>query len=542
MKNKLKLPALALLSGVLLAMSFPPYNFTLSVFVGIIPLLYLEHKIVKEQGLKGKTGRKVFLLSYLAFFTWNLLSCWWIYNAAFVGAAFEILANSLLYALMFLVFHLSKKTLNKSLWPFCFVLFWMALEYLHFQDWELSWPWLVLGNAFANMPYLVQWYEYTGTLGGSLWVLVINWMLLQGVIIWRENKKVTPDAFRIFIRTDFYILAPMVLSIALYLSYTEEIKPVNVLVVQPNIDPYNEKFGSMSERQQIDKMLGLAKAKITDSTQYVILPETAMPGGEWEEQFSESANIERLSSGIFNQNPKIKIVSGISSYAEVFPENVQDVPGSFRKDDKGWYESYNTAVQIDTTFNFQIYHKSLLVIGVEKMPFANLLKPLNNLILDYGGTTGSLGVQRRRSVFTAPDSSMAIAPIICYESIYSDYVAEYVQNGAQLLFIMTNDGWWGTSPGYQQHFAFARLRAIENRRSIARSANTGTSGFINQRGDIIAASEFWVPDALAQTINANDKLTIFTRFPKVLGSIAFIGAAVLLLAAIILRFKKRNPL
>lgn len=538
--NKLKFPALAILSGVLIAFSFPPFNFTLSVFIGIIPLLYIEHKIAQNSNT-GRTGRKIFALSYLTFFTWNLICCWWIYYAAFVGAVFEIVANSLLYALMFLLFHLCKKKLNKTLWPFCFITFWLALEYLHFQDWELSWPWLVLGNSFANMPYLVQWYEYTGTLGGSLWVLAINWMLLQAVIIWRENKKFNQNVFRILIRTDFYILAPMVVSVALYLSYSEKINPVNVVVVQPNIDPYGEKFCCLSVEQQVHKMLDLAKSKINDSTQYVVLPETAIPNGEWEEQLSESPNVDSFST-LFNINPKIKIITGLSSYAEVFPKDENDLPVSYRKDGQGWYESYNAAVQIDTTFNFQIYHKSLLVIGVEKMPFANLLKPLNNLILDYGGTTGSLGVQSQRSVFTSPDSSMAIAPIICYESIYSDYVAEYVQNGAQLLFIMTNDGWWDDSPGYKQHFSFARLRAIENRRSIARSANTGVSGFINQRGDIISASEFWQPDALAETINANDELTVFTRFPKVIGTIALFGAVALLITALILKFRKKTTL
>ncbi|MFM7023873.1 MAG: apolipoprotein N-acyltransferase [Flavobacteriales bacterium] len=534
--NKLKLPGLAILSGILIAISFPPYNFTLSAFIGIIPLLYLEHKIAISSSYRK--GRQVFALSYLTFFTWNLICCWWIYNAAFIGAAFEILVNSLLYALMFLLFHLCKRKLPKVLWPFCFVLFWLALEYLHFQDWELSWPWLVLGNAFAGMHYLVQWYEYTGVLGGSLWVLAINWMLLQAVIIWRQNKKVTPDAFRILIRTDFYILAPMVLSIALYALYNEEEKPVNIVVLQPNIDPYNEKFGGMSEEAQIEKMLGLAKEKVNTSTDYLVLPETAIPDEEWENQFSRSASIERLAS-LLNKNPKLKIVTGVSSYAEVFPENEEDMPVSYRSRGEGYYEAYNSAVQIDSTFSFPVYHKSLLVIGAEKMPFANMLKPLKHLILDFGGTTGSLGVQENRSVFRAPDSSLSIAPIICYESIYSDYVAEYVQNGAQLLFIMTNDGWWDDSPGYQQHFAYAKLRAIENRRSIARSANTGTSGFIDQRGDIISATDFWVPDAVSASINANDELTLFTRFPKAIGILAVVGAFALVGAGIVLRFRKK---
>ena len=540
MFQKIKLPLLAVLSGLLTALSFPPYNFTLFAFVGLIPLLYIEHKISAASAAK----LKVFGLSYLAFFTWNLLCCYWIYfakdfstgNFVFIGVAFEVLVNSLLYALMFLLFHVGKKKLNKTLWPFLFIALWLSLEYIHFQDWELSWPWLVLGNAFSNMPYLVQWYSVTGVLGGSLWLLSINWMLLHAVIVWREQKKFNQDAFRILIRTDLWILAPMVVSVALYLSYEENIKPVSVVVVQPNIDPYNEKFTSMTSAQQMHKILNLAKTKITDTTQYLLLPETAIPNGEWEELLSESANIDSLST-LFNTHPKTKIISGLSSYAEVFPKNQNDLPVSFRKDDQGWYESYNAAVQIDTTFNFQIYHKSLLVIGAEKMPFANLLKPLSSLIIDFGGTTGSLGVQSERSLLYAPDSSMAIAPIICYESIYSDYVADYVQKGAQLLFIMTNDGWWDNSPGYQQHFAFARLRAIENRRSIARSANTGISGFINQRGDIVDASEFWTDAALSTTLNANTELSVFSRFPRFLGTLAWITASVLLLTTLILFFK-----
>ena len=124
------------------------------------------------------------------------------------------------------------------------------------------------------------------------------------------------------------------------------------------------------------------------------------------------------------------------------------------------------------------------------MPFASILKPLEKFALDMGGSIGSLGVQEESSVFESSIHDIVVAPVICYESIYGEYVSSYILKGAQLIFIMTNDGWWEDTPGYHQLLAYARLRAIENRRSIARSANTGISCFINQRGDILQRTEW----------------------------------------------------
>ncbi|MFZ8281203.1 nitrilase-related carbon-nitrogen hydrolase, partial [Staphylococcus aureus] len=83
------------------------------------------------------------------------------------------------------------------------------------------------------------------------------------------------------------------------------------------------------------------------------------------------------------------------------------------------------------------------------------------------------------------DSNYIAAPIICYESIYGEYIRTYVQKKATLLSIITNDGWWGNTPGYQQHLAYAKLRAIENNRWVVRSANTGVSAIINNKGNLL---------------------------------------------------------
>ncbi|MFN6947122.1 MAG: nitrilase-related carbon-nitrogen hydrolase, partial [Cytophagaceae bacterium] len=108
-------------------------------------------------------------------------------------------------------------------------------------------------------------------------------------------------------------------------------------------------------------------------------------------------------------------------------------------------------------------------------------------------------------------AGIGAAPVICYESIYGEFVSDYVKNGATFIAIITNDAWWGNTPGHRQHLQYASLRAIETRKSVARSANTGISGFINQRGDILAASEYWVQDAMKGTIMSNDILTFYTK-------------------------------
>lgn len=123
--------------------------------------------------------------------------------------------------------------------------------------------------------------------------------------------------------------------------------------------------------------------------------------------------------------------------------------------------------------------------------------------------------------------------MICYESIWGDYVAEYARQGAQFIAIVTNDGWWGNTSGKDQHLQYAKLRAIENRRWVARSANTGISGFINQRGDIVQKTTWWQPDALTQEINLNEELTFYTKHGDLLIYIVLVSSLFSLLLIII---------
>ena len=169
------------------------------------------------------------------------------------------------------------------------------------------------------------------------------------------------------------------------------------------------------------------------------------------------------------------------------------------------------------------------------MPYPAVFGFLEKLAIDLGGTAGSLGTQEERSVFISPNG-ISVAPVVCYESIFGEYVGEYVRNGANLIFIITNDGWWGNTPGFSQHLIYGRLRAIETRRSIARSGNTGISCFINQRGDISQATEWWKADVIKGSINSNSGETFYVKFGDIIWRGSFYISGIILLFALAMRF------
>ena len=204
-----------------------------------------------------------------------------------------------------------------------------------------------------------------------------------------------------------------------------------------------------------------------------------------------------------------------------------------------FYDSYNAALQIDTTNTIQIYHKSQLVLGVEKMPFAGIFGFIKDLSIELGGTSGSLGTQEEPCVFNSNNNIAKVAPVICYESIFGEYVTKYINKNADLIFVITNDGWWGNTAGYRQHLSCSRIRAIETRRDIARSANTGISCFINQLGQIKQETKWWTPAAIKDTLLANNSITFYVKMGDYIGRISSVLTILLFVFYIINGVRKR---
>lgn len=530
---------LALLSAILLWFAWPPipYSSTL-LLIGFIPLLVAIENVMR--GDYSKKGQKIFTLSFLTGFVWNTASIYWVFNAmnAFLPTVASLLIAlipfSLAPLLMASVFRLYYQLRKKNgIWIsfIGLISLWIGYEYLH-QSWSLSFPWMTLGNGFANFHQIIQWYSYTGVYGGTLWIFITN--ILGFLIYWQYKAEIAILSQRLLsCILAAVVIIPIAISAYMYYSYEEHINPSEVVVVQPNIDPY-QKFGSISPAEQIDNLLHLSQSVAKQNTEFFIWPETAISekGGINEEEFRSYPSYQRIEVFLqkyYNGN----VVSGIESYA-VYPDQKTLTARPYGN---VFIESYNGSTLIDGTSKLQFYHKSKLVPGVEQMPFGKALAFMKPLFEHFGGTTGGYGSDPEPKVFYS-QSGIGVAPVICYESIWGNYVAQYVKKGAQFIAIVTNDGWWKDTSGKDQHLAYAKLRAIENRRWVARSANTGISGFINQRGDIVQHTKWWTPTALAQEINLNEEITFYTQSGDYIVILAFVGC-LLSLGMIIFSSKKR---
>jgi len=155
-------------------------------------------------------------------------------------------------------------------------------------------------------------------------------------------------------------------------------------------------------------------------------------------------------------------------------------------------------------------------------------------------STGSYTGQPNRIALATTDTLYHIAPAVCYESIYGDFMSRYVRNGADLIAIITNDGWWGNTPGHRQHRDYARLRAIETRRWIVRSANTGISCVIDPAGDILQSLPWDQPGTITTHVPPEHEMTFYARFGDVISKIAILLTTLLFAWHVITIIKTRN--
>lgn len=469
--KKLQPLLLSLLAGLLLFAAWPVSPLTILIFIAFIPLLILETQVSSKL--------KFFFYTYLTLLIWNVSTTWWIWNASAPGAIGAIVVNSLLMTVPWLGFYSTKKRFGSRIGHLSLIIYWLTFEYIHLQDWGLSWPWLTLGNVFATSTEWVQWYSLTGSSGGSLWVMVVNLLLFKSFFNTATNQY--QFRWKKILLPAAVIGLPMLFSLVLSIHMATAPPQDNIVIVQPNIDPY-EKIATGGFEEQLHKLISLSEKTIDSNTRVVIWPETAlyMDNGIEEDKMKQNYFLNPL-WGFLKNHPRIKLFTGIESY-HVFDSktsmNARPIEGT-----NSFYESYNGAVLLDSSGMLQNYHKSMLVPGVETLPW--YLKFIDSWFEKFGGTTAGYTKQKERTVINIPGTAYKLAPAICYESIYGEYMSKYVRNGATVIAVITNDGWWGNTPGYRQHMNYARLRAIETGRWVVRSANTGISCAINEYGNIM---------------------------------------------------------
>lgn len=536
---------LTLISAMLLSVSWPTYGVPFFIFFALVPLMMMEHGVSKFSDYKRKSW-VVFGLSYLCFVIWNVVTTGWLYGSknpdgshSLMAVLFPVLVNSLLYSLVFQCYHWYKNA-QGTYWGLGFLIaIWMSFEKFHL-GWELTWPWLNLGNVFSDYPKLIQWYDTLGATGGSFWILLVNVLIFYTVRTWEAGRK-RKDMIKNSAIIVALIALPMIISVIKYNTFDE--KPagqVNVLMLQPDLDPYAEKYSKDSLTIEQD-LLALAEKNSAGKIDYYIAPETALPGrGSISETAFEKSLLLNNIKGFLSNHPGSVFATGISSHR--FYYNPADLPKEAYQINGGvWVSSYNTAIQLVPNQKVQAYHKGKLVPGVEIFPYMNVLKPLlGDAMLNLGGTVASLGTDKERVAFSNPYNKGNLAPIICYESIYGEFVTDYVKKGANFLGIMTNDSWWGVTEGHKQLLSYAKLRAIETRREIARAANSGISAHINAKGEVTADTFYGDQTALFAKVNLYDTMTFYTRAGDLLSRFSIFALGFLLFYYLIEWFKKKT--
>ena len=540
-KENIVLWGLVMLFAVMMSVPFlVPHTGFLALF-GIVPLLCMDRIATLTE------KKRVWIYHYSAFVLWNAITTFWVCNATVGGGIFAVLANSLQMSTIFGLFRLSKKKFTGTL-PYIFLMVtWIAWERFYF-DAEISWPWLVLGNSFARTTWAIQWYEFTGSLGGSLWIWISN-LSIFGLLVslsdgsWSTwNIKAKSAAV---IGLAALLIAPPVISGVIGKEYKDSMhaeEMLDVLIIQPNIDPYN-KFQALTQDQQnailegmITKELEYRKNDSTAAPLLVLTPETFTSDiivGQY-----ERSRTWRRFTALLENYPNVNMLFGASAYDYI---NSQEAP-SYTARDLGhglWVESHNSALMIDGSRRTEIFHKSKLVVAVEHTPYPRFFCPIDNML---GGVMGRCVGQDEITLLNVEDIEGHKTPIgcaVCYESVYGEYYTDYIRKGARAMTIITNDAWWGDTPGYRQHLSYASLRAIETRRAIARCANTGISAIISPAGEIMQPTPWWEQAVIKGQIPLRDDITFFVSHGDITGRVcSFIHW--LLLLALIVRFITRR--
>lgn len=498
---------LVVLPAILFGLAWEPMSFTPLVFVAFVPFLLLAYRGMKDKGLP------YFGRLFLALMLWNIATTWWVWFASDVGAIAMLLMNSFFMYLPFGFWRMWHKRAPRSWqlrWRFdvIFIGIWLLYEFAHHR-WDLSWPWLCLGNAFSGMTWYVQWYEISGTLGGSALILAVNVLVFRAMLLWRSHSETAAIPFwkRAAAKPLFTAGTLVVLMglISVWLGHRAAGMVGKgagywVAAIQPNYDTYEEKF-VLDPMQMVEEMQATTEGAQRalrakgERLNCVLWPETSLVSSinvKYMESDQQVAFLKGMRSRDSFQPDYLMGVNMVQWYPwqgkgkpeVVMPDkSVRTVAAARQSNDPNyWYTLHNSALWLGDTLSY--YHKSKLVPGTEQLPFVSTFPFLESLAisLDENSASGTLGKSDRA---LALGDGVKAAPVICYESIYGDYVSDYVGDGAQWLAVVTNDAWWRNTAGHKQHFSYAKLRAIEQRKWVGRAANTGISGFINPQGESV---------------------------------------------------------
>jgi apolipoprotein N-acyltransferase len=500
---------LAILTGVMLGLSYPPVPTGVLAAFAFVPFFLLFSSI--------ETYKQAVRYSYLTFFIVNILTLYWVGGFTHAKDWYLMIAGGLLlvahpfFALLAIFpFVFIRKQFGFRVAVCLFPFLWVMFEYLHSLS-EVAFPWLLLGNTQTYDLLSIQFASITGVYGISFWLLWLNVisLILFTKLAWNEFAVVSKQtAGYVLILFLVYLLPKIHGYIVLNNAdeFASEKTHVRIALIQPNIDPF-EKWTESAERQlQIHQQMTEEATRFNPDL--VMWSETAIPFYILQPQYQVYfANIRQQmdTSGwsLFTGFPHIVY----------YPEG-DSLPKTFKTSKSGYkYNSYNSSLLMQPQSNeIQLYSKIRLVPFAERVPWSDALSFMNAMYWNFG--LGGWAIGEDTTVFhfkTRDGTQVSFSNLICYESIYPGFTTEFVRRGAQFLTVITNDSWWGNTSGAYQHTQYAVLRAIENRRWVARCANGGISCFIDPYGRMNESTQLYTQSILYGNVVPRDELTFYTN-------------------------------
>lgn len=506
-KERKKNLLLGILSGVLLGLSYPPIPLPFLSFFAFIPFLFVLEK--KE------TLASINRFTYFTLFFFNLITLYWVGSWTkeadtflMISGAALLFFNPFFYLIVPALYHFSKKTFGKKIALFLFPFYWVSFEYLYSIT-DARFPWLTLGNCLPYFNTFIQIADVVGAFGLSLIILFVNIFLYLSIKDLKERKKID-NKYAIAAVALFFVV--MIYGTIRINNFTLAGKKIKVGLVQPDLNPWDKwKAGSIND--QLDQYLELSERAINQGAKLIVWPESALPvyllSGNYENE------VTRIRQFVNSKN--IVLMTGMPDVNFYF--NKDESPKEAKETKSGiLYTSYNSILLFTPhSLNVQKYGKIKLVPFGEHVPFVEQLPFLGDFIKWEVGIS-SWNVGKNQTVFDLGETNnipLKIGGVICIESIYPDFVAGFVQRGANLIVVVTNDSWYGYSSGPFQHKEISVLRAVENRKTVVRTANGGVSCIIDPLGRTISSTKLFTRDVLVGNAVIQDGMTIYSRYPLI---------------------------
>ena len=497
---------LAVISALLLILSFPGFNMWILAWVAFIPLLFA----IEDQG-----PFKAFIISYLTGFLFFLGTVYWLIHVTLPGMIIVVAYLALYFGFFGLVINSTQYAIRNTQYKLLFFApaIWVALEWVRTHA-MTGFGWNLLGYSQSfNLP-VIQIADMTGVYGVSFIILLLNTSIYMTVKNIKSGKKE---------HLPVIIAAALLLAVYSYgifrLSNVFTGERLKVAVVQGNI-PQDEKWNRDFTDFILSRYEGLTKKAALEKADLVIWPETSVPGFVQNEK--ELFNfVHDLAVDI-----KTPLLVGAPRYEDA-------------REDEPYYNSAFLFLKDGTVEGH--YDKVHLVPFGEYVPFKNLFsfvhrfapRPIGDCAAGKDLTVFRFLLQRsakERDYSWKLSKNVSFSCLICFEDIFPDLARRFAGKNIDFLVNITNDAWFGKTSAAYQHAQASIFRAVENRINVLRSTNTGLSCFIDQKGALTArvtegGNDLFVNGFKVREIILSRARTIYTVYGDVFAYICIFFAA-----------------